>query len=70
MAFQRKSSFMCVQIEKQNLHIFKRTKNHAFATTFEDEVFLTQLVYLCDIFSKLNQLNILLQRKDIPSATP
>ena len=63
MVFQRQSSFTCVQIEKRNLYIFKK-KNHAFATTFEDEVFLTQLAYLCDIFSKLNQLNISLQGKE------
>ena len=62
MAFQRQSSG-CVLIEKQNLHNLKE-ENHAFATTFENEVFLTQLVYLCDIFFKLNQLNIFLKGKE------
>ena len=42
---------------RNKISIFLK-ENHAFATTFEDEVFLTQLVYLCDIFLKLNQLNI------------
>ena len=42
---------------RNEISIFLK-ENHAFATTFEDEVFLTQLVYLCDIFLKLNQLNI------------
>ena len=60
MVFQRQSSFTCVRIDKRNLHIFKGK----LATTFEDKVFLTQLAYLCDIFAKLNQLNISLQGKD------
>ena len=55
---------------KNKIFIFLKEENHAFATTFEDEAFLTQLAYLCDIFPKLNQLNILLQEKDTPSATP
>ena len=29
---------------------FLKEENHAPATTFEDEVFLIQLAYLCDIF--------------------
>ena len=39
---------------RNKISIFLKEENHAFATTFEDEVFLTQLVYLCDIFLKLN----------------
>ena len=39
-------------------------ENHALANITEDEVFLTQLSYLCDILAKLNQLNISLQGKD------
>jgi len=46
------------------IFIFLKEENHAHATTFEDEVCLTQLAYLCDIFAKLNQLNISLQGKD------
>ena len=63
MAFQRQSSFTCVRIKKQNLHIFKRTKP-CTCYYFEDEVFLIQLAYVCDTFSKLNQLNIFLQGKE------
>ena len=37
---------------KNKIFIFLK-ENHAFATTFEDEIFLTQLAYLCDIFAKL-----------------
>ena len=44
--------------------MFLKEENHALATIFEDEVFLTQLAYLGDIFAKLNQLNISLQGKD------
>ena len=50
-----------VRIEKQNLHIFKRRK----PCTFENEVFLTQLAYLCDISLKLNQLNISSKEKKL-----
>ena len=63
MAFQRQSSLTCVRIEKRNLHIFKR-KKPCTCYYFEDEVFLTQLAYLCDIFAKLNQLNVSIQKKD------
>ena len=40
---------------KNKIFIFSKEENHALATTFEDEVFLTQLAYLCNIFAKLNQ---------------
>ena len=49
---------------RNEISIFVKEENHALATTFEDEVFLTQLAYLCDIFLKLNQLNISLQGKE------
>ena len=48
---------------RNEIFIFLK-ENRALATSFEDEAFLTQLAYLCDIFSKLNQLNISLQGKD------
>ena len=38
---------------RNEISIFSK-ENHALATAFEDEVFLTQLAYLCDIFAKLN----------------
>ena len=47
---------------RNKIFIFLK-ENHALATTFENEVFLTQLAYLCNIFAKLNQLNISLQGK-------
>ena len=40
---------------RNEISIFLKKENHALATTFEDEVFLTQLAYLCNIF--LNQIN-------------
>ena len=43
---------------RNEIFIFKKKESHAISTTFEDEVLLTQLAYLRDIFSKLNQLNI------------
>ena len=43
------------------IFIFSKEENHALAITFEDKVFLTQLAQLCDIFAKLNKLNISLQ---------
>ena len=49
---------------RNEISIFLKKENHALSTTFGDEVFLTQLAYLCDIFFKLNQLNISLQGKE------
>ena len=49
---------------RKEIFIFLKEENHALATTFEDEVFLTHLAYLCNIFAKLNHLNISLQGKD------
>ena len=49
---------------RNEISIFLKEENHALATAFEDEVFLTQLAYLCDIFAKLNRLNLSLQGKD------
>ena len=49
---------------RNEISIFLKEENQAHATTFEDEVFLTQIAYLCDIFLKLNQLNITLQEKE------
>ena len=36
---------------RNEIFIFLKEENHALATTFEDEVFLTQSAYLCDIFN-------------------
>jgi len=49
---------------RNEIFIFLKEENRALATTFEDEDFLTQLAYLCDIFAKFNQLNISLRGKD------
>ena len=49
---------------RNEIFIFLKEENHALAITFENEVFLTHLAYLYDIFAKPNQLNILLQGKD------
>ena len=49
---------------KNEIFIVLKEENYALATTFEDEVFLTQLTYLRDMFAELNQLNISLQGKD------
>ena len=49
---------------RNEISIFLKEENHALATIFKDEVFLTQLAYLCDIFLKLNQLNIFLQGEE------
>jgi len=49
---------------RNEIFIFLKEESHALATTFENEVSLTQLAYLYDIFAKLNQFNISLQGKD------
>ena len=48
---------------RNEIFIFLKEENHSLVITFEDEVFLTHLAYLCNIFAKLNQLNISLQGK-------
>ena len=35
---------------KNEISIFLKKENHALATTLENEIFLTQLAYLCNIF--------------------
>ena len=50
---------------RNEISIFLKEENHALAAVFEDEIFLTHLAYLCDIFEKLNRLNLSLQGKDI-----
>ena len=42
-----------------------KEEKHSLVTTLEDRVFQFKLAHLCDIFKKLNQLNISLQRRDI-----
>lgn len=49
---------------RNEISIFLKEESHALATVFQDEFFLTQLAYLCDIFEKLNRLNLSLQGKD------
>ena len=49
---------------RNEISIFLKKENHALATAFEDDVFLTQLTYVCDIFAKLNRLNLSLQGKN------
>lgn len=43
---------------------FLSEQESAFATCFENTTWLSQLEYLADIFSKLNELNMFLQGKD------
>ena len=57
--------FLRVYELRNEISIFLKEENHALASVFEDEIFLTQLAYLCDIFEKLNRLNLSLQEKDI-----
>ena len=42
--------FLHVYELRNKISIFLKEENRALATTFEDEVFPTQLAYLCDIF--------------------
>ena len=65
VAFQRQTSLTCVRMRNE-IFISLKEENHALATIFEDEVFLTLLVYLCDIFAKLTSRF----KEKIPSATP
>jgi len=51
---------------RKEIFIFLK-ENHALGTTFEDEVFLTQLTYLCDIFKSNKPFH---SKEKIPYATP
>ena len=62
--FPRAKILLRVYELRNEIFIFLKEENQALAPTFEDEVFLTHLAYLCEIFAKLNQLNISLQGKD------
>ena len=42
--------FLRVHKLRNKISIFLKEENHVLAVTFEDEVFLTQLEYLCHIF--------------------
>ena len=45
-----KSKVVRVYKLRNEISIFLKEENHALTTTFKDEVFLTQLAYLCNIF--------------------
>ena len=49
---------------RSEIIIFLKEEKHSLVTTFENGVFQSKLRYLCDIFEKLNQLNISLQGRD------
>ena len=63
--------FLRVYELRNEISIFLKKENHAHATTFKDDVFLTQLAYLCDIFLKFKSIKHLPPRKrNSFSATP
>ena len=63
MAFKRQGFFRVYEL-RSKIIIFLKEEKHSLVTAFEDEVFLSKLAYLCDIFQKLNQLNIILQERN------
>jgi hypothetical protein len=52
---------------RQEIFIFPKEKGYKDAEYFADVDFLIKLAYLCDIFEKLNSLNVLLQGENAPS---
>ncbi|XP_075455233.1 protein FAM200A-like [Ascaphus truei] len=46
---------------RQEIYIFLEEEKHEYANHFVETEFLVQLAYLCDIFDKLNALNLSLQ---------
>lgn len=46
---------------RQEIYIFLKEEDHKYADYFVNEDFLLKLAYLCDIFEKLNALNLSLQ---------
>ena len=53
---------------RNEIFIFLKEENHTLATTFEDEIFLTQLAYLCDIFCEIKSIKRLTSRKRYSSS--
>ena len=53
---------------RNKIFIFLKEENNALATTFEDEVFPTQLAYLCDIFCIIKSIKNLISRKRYSSS--
>ena len=67
--FPKAKFFLHVYELRKEIFIFINEENHELATAFVDEVLQIQLACLCDIFAKLNQLNISLQGKILTFAT-
>lgn len=50
---------------RQEIYIFLKEEEHKYTEQFVNEEFLIKLAYLCDIFDKLNALNLSLQGSNI-----
>lgn len=50
---------------RQEIYVLLKEEGHKNGNEFSDQVFLIKLAYLCDVFDKLNALNISLQGKDM-----
>ena len=46
---------------RQEIYIFLKEEDHKYTENFVNEDFLVELAYLCDIFEKMNALNLSLQ---------
>ena len=49
---------------KQELLTFLQSERHSCAESFQQIDFLLKVSYLCDVFEKLNQLNVSMQEND------
>ncbi|KAL4126654.1 hypothetical protein QTP88_010863 [Uroleucon formosanum] len=50
---------------REEIYVFIKEEGHKHASEFSNKEFLIKLVYLCDIFDKLNSLNTSLQGKNM-----
>jgi len=61
MALSWKSFRSCFRNETRNLYIFLNEQNHELADHFVDVPWLYRLAYPADIFSYINDLNLMMQ---------
>ena len=51
---------------RQEIYIFLNEQNHDFAKNFVKITWLCRLAYLADIFSRINDLNLVVQGNILP----
>ncbi len=55
------NTIFCLFEMRQEIHIFLDSQNHEYSEHFVDFDWLSKLAYLADIFSHINDLNLMMQ---------